>query len=68
MSAVYGKDHSGTRDLRIGRNWSGNAVASRVAMLCAYQVPKDIGDIQKALIADYLHRNPDFPLEAWHLQ
>lgn len=68
MASVFGKDHTGTRDLRIGRNWTGNAVAAQVAMLCAYQVPKDIGALQKALIADYLHRNPDFPLEAWHLQ
>lgn len=67
MSAVYGKDHTGTRDLRIGRNWSGNAVAAQVAAVGMYYTDRDMADIPKALIADYLHRNPDMPLEDWHL-
>lgn len=65
---VYGKDHRGTRALRIGSAPGTNAAkAAQIAMVCAYQIPKDIGDINIALIADYLHRNPGMPLENWHL-
>jgi len=65
---VRGKDCRGPRDLRLGSAWpSISAVACRIGMLAAYNVPKDMSDLNKPLIADYLQRNPGMPLEAWHL-